>query len=275
MSGDWRERQGPRARQAMVVAGLELRRMLFSRKAAGAWFLAVVPPLLVVLVTLASRNVDPIPRLPAVYAQIYRNLILQMVVYFGCAWIFSNAFRGEMLERSLHHTLLLPVRRETLAVGKYLAALAAAAMLFTFTTIATWAGLLLRQSPAMVREQVIAHGGLAQLGGWVALTLLACAGYGALFLLFGLLVKSPFIPALLLWGWERIHFVMPDFLQPFTLIHWLLALAPIHVDQGPLAVVTAAPPVWAAVPVILAVAGVFVTVAALRARRLEILYGGE
>lgn len=275
MSGGWRERQMPRVRQARVVAALELRRMLLSRKSAGAWFLALLPPALVVLVTLISRHVEPIPRLASVYAQIYHNLILQMVVYFGCAWIFSNAFRGEMLERSLHHTLLLPVRRESLAVGKFLAALAASTLLFGLSTAATWAGLLVRQSPTMVVEQVIGHGGLGQLAAWVAVTLLACAGYGSLFLLFGLVVKSPFVPALLLWAWERIHFVMPDFLQPFTLVHWLLALVPVPVDRGPLAVVSEVPPAWVAVPVILVVAAVFVTVAALRARRLEILYGGE
>ena len=34
--------------------------------------------------------------------------------------IFSNLFRGEMLEKTLHYYYLTPLRRELLVAGKYL-----------------------------------------------------------------------------------------------------------------------------------------------------------
>ena len=37
--------------------------------------------------------------------------------------IFSNLFRGEMLEKTLHYYYLTPLRREVLVAGKYLAGL--------------------------------------------------------------------------------------------------------------------------------------------------------
>ena len=37
--------------------------------------------------------------------------------------IFSNLFRGEMLEKTLHYYFLTPMRREMLVAGKYLAGL--------------------------------------------------------------------------------------------------------------------------------------------------------
>ena len=44
--------------------------------------------------------------------------------------IFSNLFRGEMLEKTLHYYYLTPMRRELLVAGKYLAGLAVALVLF-------------------------------------------------------------------------------------------------------------------------------------------------
>jgi len=40
--------------------------------------------------------------------------------------IFSNLFRGEMLEKTLHYYFLTPMRREMLVAGKYLAGLVVA-----------------------------------------------------------------------------------------------------------------------------------------------------
>jgi len=39
------------------------------------------------------------------------------VIFFGCAWIFMNLFRGDIVDRSLHYYFLAPVRREVLVCG--------------------------------------------------------------------------------------------------------------------------------------------------------------
>ncbi len=53
-----------------------------------------------------------------IFAVYYGGLILRTVVFFGCAWIFMNLFRGDIVDRSLHFYFLSPVRREVLVVGK-------------------------------------------------------------------------------------------------------------------------------------------------------------
>ncbi|MEN2577350.1 hypothetical protein AAER51_17970, partial [Acinetobacter baumannii] len=60
---------------------------------------------------------------PAMFGVIYNTLILRTVIFFGCAWIFMNLFRGEIVDRSLHYYFLSAVRREVLITGKYLSGL--------------------------------------------------------------------------------------------------------------------------------------------------------
>ena len=37
--------------------------------------------------------------------------------------------------------------------------------------------------------------------------MLACVGYGAFFLVVGLFIRNPIVPALLLYGWEWLNFL--------------------------------------------------------------------
>ena len=68
-----------------------------------------------------------------IFAVYYGGLILRTVVFFGCAWIFMNLFRGDIIDRSLHFYFLSPVRREVLVVGKYFSGLVTSIILFTAT----------------------------------------------------------------------------------------------------------------------------------------------
>ena len=43
---------------------------------------------------------------------------LRAGIFFGCMGIFSNLFRGEMLEKTLHYYFLTPMRREALVAGQ-------------------------------------------------------------------------------------------------------------------------------------------------------------
>ncbi len=69
-----------------------------------------------------------------VFADLYDGMILRTVIFFGCAWIFMNLFRGEVVDRSLHYYFLSPVRREVLVAGKYISGLVTAIVLFVMIT---------------------------------------------------------------------------------------------------------------------------------------------
>ena len=56
-----------------------------------------------------------------VFAAMFQFFYLRAAIFFGCMGIFSNLFRGEMLEKTLHYYYLTPMRRELLVAGKYLA----------------------------------------------------------------------------------------------------------------------------------------------------------
>jgi hypothetical protein len=69
-----------------------------------------------------------------VFATVFQFFYLRLAVFFGCLGIFMNLFRGELLDKSLHFYFLAPMRREVLMVGKYLAGLVAAIIIFTTST---------------------------------------------------------------------------------------------------------------------------------------------
>ena len=61
--------------------------------------------------------------------------------------------------------------------------------------------------------------GLGQLLTYAGITILACIGYGAFFLVVGLFFRNPIIPALVLYGWEWLNFLLPPLLKKISVIH--------------------------------------------------------
>jgi ABC-type transport system involved in multi-copper enzyme maturation permease subunit len=205
-------------------------------------------------------------------ANMYEGVILRTVVFFGCAWIFMNLFRGEMVDKSLHYYLLAPVRREVLLAGKYISGLLVSIVLFTIATVGTLFFLYLAVgSPA--NTQYLFHGpGLIQVLSYVEITWLAAAGYGAFFLIVGLFFRNPIIPAILIYGWEWINFLLPPVLKKISIIHYLHSLTPVPVSEGPFALVAEPTPGWLSITGLLVVCVVVLLLAAVRIRRLEIKY---
>ena len=68
--------------------------------------------------------------------------------------------------------------------------------------------------------------GMGQLLTYAGITILACIGYGAFFLVVGLFFRNPIIPAIVLYGWEWLNFLMPPLLKKISVIHYLNSLAP-------------------------------------------------
>ncbi len=267
------------ARQTLAVLRLELVKNFLGRRALLLYALAGMP--LVVLAAGAAFAPESdgafrsFSELNTTYSVIYGALILRTLLFFGCAWVFMNLFRGEVVDRSLHYYFLAPVRREVLVVGKYLSGLVATVTLFVVTTLGAFALVYLGFFPAQGAEYVFNGPGLGQALTYACVTALACVGYGAVFLLVGLFFRNPIIPAGLLYGWEWINFLLPPLLKKVSVIHYLHSLVPVPPPQGPFAVLAEPTPAWISVPSLLVFTALTLVLAGLHIRRQEISYAGE
>jgi len=259
--------------QIRAIFNLEVGKTFLGKRSFLIYLLAVLPIFLLGLIVLVTKPANNFSRLAQIYSIIYSVLILRTVVFFGCAWIFMNLFRGELVDRSLHYYFLTPLRREVLIAGKYLSGLVTSVVLFGLTTTISLLLLYFPRFPAESSRYFLDGNGFAQLLTYLSITTLACIGYGAFFLVVGLFFRNPIIPALVLYGWEFINFLLPPVLKKISVIHYLNSLMPIPVSEGPFAVVVDPTPIWLAVPGLLIVTLLVLIVAGLRIRRLEIRYG--
>ncbi len=265
-------------RQIGAIFRMELEKNFLSRRSILIYLLAFLPlfPLaLLAIITPPGNEWKDFNQYSIIYSIIYNGLILRTLVFFGSAWIFMNLFRGELVDRSLHYYFLSAVRREVLVVGKYISGLATSMILFTTTTVVS---LLLLYLPHFYSQSVryFTEGrGLGQLLTYAGITMLGCLGYGAFFLVVGLFVRNPIIPALLLYGWEWLNFLLPPLLKKVSVIHYLNSLVPVPVSEGPFAVVAEPTPAWIAVPSMLLVTILVLILAAYRIRHMEIRYGSD
>ena len=268
-------------RQTLAIMRLEIKKNFFSRRALLLYLAALLPLFLVLMVVLVRPDKNEVNEMTSIafvgqiYAAIYGGLILRTLLFFGCAWVFMNLFRGEVVDRSLHYYFLSPVRREVLVVGKYLSGLIAAIVLFTVTTAGSMLILYFGLFPSDSREFFFAGAGASHLFSYIGVTLLACIGYGAVFLIVGLFFKNPIIPGLLLYGWEWINFLLPPGLKKVSVIHYLTSLVPVSMSEGPFAVLAEPTPSWIAVPSLFLFTGVILFLSGLYIRRMEISYAAE
>jgi len=113
---------------------------------------------------------------------------------------------------------------------------------------------------------------------------LACIGYGSVFLAAGVLFRKPLVPAFIVLVWEAVNGFLPGVLQKISVIYYLKSLCPVEVpahalDQGgPLALIAfnadPASPVVAILG-LLVVSLSLLVVAGLQLRQMEINYGAE
>ena len=265
-------------RQILAIMRLEIRKNFLSRRALLLYLIAGSPLGLLSLFALFRMPTDDagsFSQLSTAYAAIYGGLILRTLIFFGCAWVFMNLFRGEVVDRSLHYYFLAPVRREVLVVGKYLSGLLATVLLFSITTVGSMLILYFSLYPSESARYFFEGAGAAQMLAYLGVTILACIGYGAVFLLVGLRFRNPIIPGLLLYGWEWINFLLPPLLKKLSVIHYLQSLVPVPMSEGPFAVLVEPTPAWIAVPSLLLFTGVVLFLASLYIRRMEISYAGD
>ena len=265
-------------RQIGAIFRLEIEKNFFSRRSLLIYLIAFLPlfPLVILaLITPPGNEFRDFNQISVTYSGIYNAFIMRTLVFFGSAWIFMNLFRGELVDRSLHYYFLSAVRREVLVVGKYISGLATSITLFTSTTVLA---MLLLYFPHFYSQSVryFTEGrGLTQLLTYAGITILACLGYGAFFLFIGLFVRNPIIPAVLLYGWEWLNFLLPPLLKKISVIHYLNSLVPVPVSEGPFAVVAEPTPAYIAVPSMLVVTLLVLILATYRIRHMEIRYGSD
>jgi ABC-type transport system involved in multi-copper enzyme maturation permease subunit len=265
-------------RQVMAILRLELRKNFFGKRAILVYLMALLPVLLLAALAFTPWTAERLRNAghaSIVFAGVYEGLILRTVIVFGCAWIFMNLFRGEVVDRSLHYYFLSPVRREVLVAGKYFSGLVTSIVLFGGVTIACLILLYIPRGVSASSQHLFSGPGLGQALTYIGVTILACIGYGAVFLVVGLFFRNPIVPALALYGWEWINFLLPPLLKKLSVIHYLRSLSPVSMPEGPFAIVAEPTPAWIAIPGLLAMTAVVLVIAAVRIRRMEIRYGSE
>jgi len=260
-------------RQTLAIMRLDLRKGF--RRPYGLLLLALAPVFILFLrmvIPEAIEDSGDIPGATNFFAIIYQAFILRIVIFLACVSIFGNLIRREMLDRSLHYYFLSPVRREVLVAAKFLTGLLVAFVLFGLTTVVSFFLTYLPLESTSVQNFLFHGPGLGHLGAYLLATFLGCLGYGAVFLAFGFFFKSPAIPALAVFGWEGILFLLPPLLKKASVFHYLQSLCPIPIPEGPLAILADAPSPWVAIPGLLVLALALVALSAWKIRGMEISY---
>lgn len=217
------------------------------------------------------------------FAGVFQFFFLRLAVFFGCLGIFMNLFRGEILDKSLHFYFLAPLRREVLIAGKFLAGLVATTVIFGISEILQTIVFLSHFSPAARNAYLYTNHGIAHIGAYLGITVLACLGYGAFFLVAGILFRNPILPAAAILIWEGINPFLPAVLKQISVIYYLKSLCPIEIPAPPgmppllALLVSSSDPISAPVAIVglVAVALLALYVSSTKVRSMEISYTTE
>jgi ABC-type transport system involved in multi-copper enzyme maturation permease subunit len=226
--------------QIKAVIRLELKKTFFARRGLWIYLLALAPVALFLLKSIMDmrfrsmgHETISLTQGNYIFAGVFQFFFIRLAIFFGSLGIFMNLFRGEMLDKSLHFYLLAPIRREVLLVGKFLAGLLAASVIFTASTALQIAALLWEFNANTVAQYLYQNHGLSHVIAYLGVTILACIGYGSVFLGAGLLFKNPIIPAAFVLIWEAANPVLPSLLKKFSVIYYLKSLCPVNIPLDP------------------------------------------
>jgi ABC-type transport system involved in multi-copper enzyme maturation permease subunit len=267
--------------QISILVRNEVRRNLFTRRRIWIYLLALLPVVMILGHAISDRNnMNPaqIEEDTQVLAGIVQLYYFRLGIFFACMAIFTWLFRGEMVERTLHYQFLVPVRREVLVVGKFLAGAVAAIALFETAVLACFYLTYARFGSAG-KSYVFDGPGLGQLWSYLLVTALACLGYGAVFLALSLLFKNPIVPGVVIMGWETIAPIFPAWAQRLSVTFYLKHLCPVNLPlSGPLAIFTIVAEPVSPVTAVLGLLCLTIAILALSCfliHRLEIAYTAE
>jgi len=268
------------AKQLAAVVRTDLKKNFFTRRGTWIYMLAFAPVLII-----GAHSIDSwggrrcnLQEDTKILAYIFQIFYLRLGIFFGCLGIFTWLFRGEIVEKSLHYYFLAPMRRELLVLGKFIAGAITAIFFFGLGVLASFTLMYAHFGPAG-RAFVFDGPGLGHLAAYLGVTVLACLGYGSIFLALSLLLQNPMITAAIVLIWETFHAVLPSVLQKFSVTFYLKYLCPVSIPpDGVMALFTVvSDPVspWIAVPGLLTLCLVVLAFACLKVRKLEISYVAE
>src|SRR5438270_1786484 len=178
------------ASQLAALLRIEIKKTLWMRRSIWIYLLAFAPTLMFGIHALTSpmgRNCS-IEEDTRVLAYTFQIFYLRVGIFFGCMGLFTWLFRGEIVEKSLHYYFLSPMRRELLVAGKFLAGLITTSLIFGASVLLCFT-FVYGHFGAPGRAYVF-----GQLGSYLRVTVLACLGFGSIFLALSLLFKNPIIP---------------------------------------------------------------------------------
>jgi ABC-type transport system involved in multi-copper enzyme maturation permease subunit len=268
------------AKQLAAVVRTDLKKNFFTRRGTWIYMLAFAPVVIIGAHSIESWggrrcNLQEDTR---ILAYIFQIFYLRLGIFFGCLGIFTWLIRGEIVEKSLHYYFLAPMRRELLVLGKFIAGAITAIFFFGLGVLASFTLMYVHFGPPG-RAFVFDGPGLGHLAAYLGVTVLACLGYGSIFLALSLLLKNPMITAAIVLIWETFHAVLPSVLQKFSVTFYLKYLCPVSIPpDGVMALFTVvSDPVspWIAVPGLLTLCLAVLALACLKVRRLEISYVAE
>lgn len=217
------------------------------------------------------------------FAGVFQFFFLRLAIFFGCLGIFMNLFRGEVLDKSLHFYFLAPIRREVLMAGKFVAGLLATCTIFVSSELLQTTAFLWHFNAQAKDLYLYQHHGLEHAAIYVGVTVLACIGYGAFFLVAGMFFRNPIIPAAAILIWEGINPFLPAILKQFSVIYYLKSLCPVEIPVSPgtssffALLISNADPISPTLAIggILVVALIALFVSSVQVRRMEINYTTE
>ncbi|HEY6554099.1 MAG TPA: ABC transporter permease [Vicinamibacteria bacterium] len=265
-----------RVRQTLAVLRQELRRGIRGFGIVWLLFLAFAPTVIIAAHSLHDRQHD-LQNETMILAAIIQVFYVRFGIFFGCLALFTRLIRGETTERTLHYLFLAPIRREVVVVGKLLSGTLTALAFFGIGILASFS-LMYAHFPAG-RDFVLRGQGMSHLGAYLLVGVLACLGYGAVFLALSLVFKNPFVPAVVLVLWEGVNGALPVLLKHLSVTFYLKPLFPVELPvegiSGLFTVVAEPTPAWLAVSGLVTFSLVVLAFACWRFRRIEINYAAE
>jgi ABC-type transport system involved in multi-copper enzyme maturation permease subunit len=265
-----------RRRQLLAVVRNELGGRLSPWRSLWLLILAFAPTVIIFLHAVHDSRCN-LHQETLILAVMVQAFYVRFAIFFGALGIVMRLVRGEMVERNLHYSFLAPVRRDVLLVGKFLAATLGAVAVFGSGILASFV-LMYAHFPAG-REFLLNGPGSAHLRAYLFVALLACLGYGAVFLALSLVFRNSIVPAVVVLLWEGINGILPVWLKRFSVTSYLKPLFPVELPvegfSGLFTVVPEPTPAWVAVAGLLAFVVLVVAFACWRIKRLEISYSTD
>ena len=209
----------PLGRAARAVFDLSLEGMVWSRRSLAMAVLLALPIVLAVVFRIVLQSDLRVRITPSdFYGAIVTFYSLRFALPVAALFYATALIADEVDGKTLTFLITRPVRRSAILLGKFAAyvvttlTLALPAAVITFFLLATangWGGI---------------GGRVADLFRDVGVMALALLAYGALFTLFGVLLRRPVIPGLLfIFVWELLA-NLPGYMPRVTLTAWLRSL---------------------------------------------------